>query len=127
MPKTFIKIIKCPEIASGGVWDVTYRNIELSQSTLKENMPILSVGVRNGSASDISIITQGLPEDAFEVAAGGTRSLSGVPVTQLRVKNDGIGTIAADEISINLINDIEQCKLYDEAVKKGYVYNYQRY
>lgn len=127
MPKAFIKIIKVPEIASGGVWDVTYKNKELSVSSLKENMPILTVSVKNSSNNDITVITQGLPEDAFEVPAGGTRSLSGIPVTQLRVKNDGAETITADEISINLINDIEQCKLYDEAVKKGYVYNYQRY
>jgi hypothetical protein len=126
MPKAFIKIIKVPEIASGGVWDVTYRNKELSISSLKENMPILTVSVKNSSDNDITVITQGLPEDAFTVAAGGVRNLSGVPVTQIRIQNDGSGTIAADEISINLINDIEQCRLYDEAVKRGYVYNYQR-
>jgi hypothetical protein len=126
MPKAFIKIIKCPEIAVGGVWDATYRNKELSVSSLKENMPILTVSVKNSSSNDITVITQGLPEDAFEVAAGGVRNLSGVPVTQIRIKNDGAGTIAAEEVSINLINDIEQCRLYDEAVKKGYVYNYQR-
>lgn len=127
MPKVFIKELSNKEIPAGGVEDIHYGGIELSQSALKESMPILGLNIRNKSNNEIKIVINGLPDNGFTLAAGGTQPLTGIPFTMLRIINkDPVNTIPADNVYMVLFNDMELCRDYDEAVKRGHVYSYER-
>lgn len=126
MPKVFIKELETKNIPAGSVEDLNYLGVELSQSALKENMPILGVMVRNKSNEEIRVILNGLPDNGFTLAAGGTQGLTGIPFTMLRILNKGVAQIAAGDINIVLFNDMELCRDYDYALKASHVYNYER-
>lgn len=126
MPKVFIKELSNKEIPAGGVEDIHYNGIELSQSALKESMPILGITVRNKSNNEIRIIINGLHDNCFTLAAGGTQALTGIPFTMLRIVNLDNDVIPANSVYLVLFNDMDLCKDYDEAVKRGHVYSYER-
>ena len=120
MAKVILKEVVLPEIAAGDQHLLTIGGKKLSESTLQKTLPILGISVLNESAAQIKVFINEEETNAFRVAANASRGLSGIPFTDVSIRNMSIDTIAAEEITVTLLNDFEQCREYEDSKRKGY-------
>jgi len=121
--QTFIKTIKNPvAIAASGLWNVQHNGRKLSEGLPAHIVPVLAVSVLNKSSNDIEVFINEAADNSFGLSANSSRALEGVPAWDVSVRNMDAVEIAKDEISITLINDLEQTSRYNSSVKsqRGY-------
>lgn len=118
MIDTFIKEIRVPALAAGTQYPVTINGQIFSESIYKRFVPFMSIAVLNKSSEEVRVFINETNDNAFRLPANSSRSLTGVPIWQITVINEGTNTISADDVILTIVNDIEQVGRYN-AYSKG--------
>lgn len=119
MAKVILKEVSMPAIVAGTAELVKIGGKKLSESTLQKSLPILGVSILNESSESIKVFINEEPTNAFRVSPNASRGLVGIPFNDLSIENLGALDIAAEDVTIALVNDFEQALLYESAKRKG--------
>jgi hypothetical protein len=120
MPKVMIRSFKnLKAIVPYGSEQLTIDGKALSVSGLAQSLPILSMSLTNNSIQTVKVMLNGDENNSFYVPASGTQGISGYPITDIRLGNQGAVNIGVGELTVILMNDQTECLRYIQAVKAG--------
>lgn len=120
-PKVMLKNIPIPAILGNEVYQVKVKGKQLTESQISNSLPVLGIVAINASANNIKVLLNGFSDTSFDVPAGTSAPLSGIPCTDIVISNEGVADIAAGAVSLILINDMAECLRFYEARKLGVV------
>lgn len=120
-PKVLLLDVPNEAIPAGNTHKVKWQGKKLSESIIANSLPVLGVIISNTSTQTIRLIINESEQSSLKIVAGATQAFSGYPVTDLSIRNEGSEEIAAGEISLNLMNDTEECLRFITAKKAGVV------
>lgn len=121
MIDVILKEIAADAINAGEMDIITYGGEILQESKLKKFVPFVSISVLNNSSCDIKIVMNETTDNAFRIPPNASRTLTGYPIWDVRIFNDDTTNIAAGEVVITLINDLENRARYNAYAKeRGY-------
>lgn len=120
-PKVLFFLSEIGALEAGHTETVKRKGKRLEASELADSLPILGLLVTNESTEQVAVILNDMEDSTFKVAGGATMPLTGYPITDLKVKNEGSIALVAGEVRLNLVNDIESCVLFQQAKKLGVV------
>lgn len=118
MVDVIIKKFDIPAMAAGERYLIRHNGVVLSESSLTEKfVPFLGISVLNRSNEPIDVFLNNNDDSSFPVSGNAARSLNGVPAWDIGIINRGVNPITAGQISVTLINDLEQVSRYNAYAK----------
>jgi hypothetical protein len=121
MIDVILKEIEAGAISPGSMDIITYGGEILQESKLKKFIPFVSISVLNNSSSDIKVVMNETTDNAFRIPPNASRTLSGYPIWDVRIINNGATDILSGEVIVTLINDLENRARYNAYAKeRGY-------
>lgn len=104
-------------IAADNFWELQIGGRKLSEGMPAMFVPCLGTSILNRSANNIKVFINETEDNALRLTPNSSRSMEGIPIWDISVRNLDAAEIAIDEIVVTNYTDLEQMSRYNASIK----------